>query len=263
MGLTKEQLTAREGKLTASGIGVLMRGDIEGIHNLWRELTGDPTWTPVDLSNNWAVELGNATEELHINWLERKLNSKVTRRGEVVSHPHYKWACCTLDGWLHTMPLEVKHVNGFEPRDAVVQRYFPQMTWQMLCTGARTVMFSTIEGAREPIQEIIHFDEHYAGELRARAVAFMEHVWMLSEPVELPAISSHVVATKEYDYSTSNLFVDLATEWLETRYPAVRHERAKKRIKEIIPKDAMKVTGGGIEVIRDRAGRINITEKRE
>ena len=263
MALTKEQLAARDGKLTASGIGVLMRGDVEGIHNLWRELTGDPTWTPPDFSNNWAVQLGNATEQLHIDWLERKLQTKIASRGKVVVHPHYQWACCTLDGWVDIMPLEVKHVNGFEARDSVVQRYFPQLHWQMLCTGARAVMFSVIEGAREPIQETILFDENYGNELMARAVAFMEHVWSLSEPVELPpAPDIAVVATKDYDWSQNNLFVDLAAEWLETRYQSVRHERAKKRLKEITPTDAHRVVGGGIEVVRDRANRISISESR-
>jgi hypothetical protein len=263
MALTKQQIAAREGKLTASGVGVLMTGNVTKIHNLWRELTGDPTWSPEDLSDVWAVRLGEATEQLHLDWLATKLDIEITSRGEVILHPEFPWAACTLDGWADIMPVEVKHVNGFENRDAVVQRYFPQLTWIMLCTGARQIIFSVIEGAREPIQEFIKFDEIYAAELFARARTFMAHVWNLTEPVDLPPVADPVSAIKEYDYSQNNLFVDLAADWLETRYFATKHERTKKRIKEIIPSDAQRVFGGGIEVVRDRANRLNIVEKRK
>ena len=38
--LTAEQIKARSGKLTASRVSVLMKGDAKGIHNLWLEMTG-------------------------------------------------------------------------------------------------------------------------------------------------------------------------------------------------------------------------------
>jgi hypothetical protein len=264
MTLTKQQIAAREGKLTASGIGVLMRGDVEKIHDLWRELTGDPKWSPPDFSQNWQVQLGAVTESLHVNWLGTK-HGDITRRGDVITHPVYPWAACTLDGWCvgRACPVEVKHVNGFESRDAVVQRYYPQMTWQMLCTEARQCMFSVIEGAREPVQEMVAINQVYADELMLRAKAFMHHVWNLTEPVDLPQVAEPVVAEKIYDYSTNNLFVDLAADWLETRLSATKHERTKKRLKEITPADAVRVFGGGIEVVRDRANRLSIVERTE
>ena len=260
MALTKEQLAAREGRLTASGVGVLVGADTAKIYDLWRQLTGDPKWVAPDLSQVWPVRLGEATEQLHIDWLAGK-HGEVSRRGEVVFHPSLDWAACTLDGWLvqRGCPVEVKHVGGFESRETIVQRYYPQMTWQMLCCETGECMFSVIEGAREPIQEIINFNEDYAVELLERAHAFMRHVWNLSEPVELPPVGAMaVLAIKEYDYRTHNLFCDLAGQYLETKGQASIHERAKKRIKEIIPADAQKVFGGGIEVSRDRSGRLNI-----
>jgi hypothetical protein len=264
MPLTPEQIRARDGKLTASGVGVLMRGEADKIRELWRELTGDPTWVPPDFSDNWPVQLGVATETLHINWLAGK-HGEISRRGQVIIHPDHDWAACTLDGWCagRDCPVEVKHVNGFESRDTVIQRYYPQMTWQMLCCRATQCLFSVIEGAREPIQETIVLDMVYAAELMDRAELFMQHVWNLSEPVALPALAVPVLAVKEYDYTANNLFVSLAGDWLETRLPATKHERTRKRIKEIIPADAMRVFGGGIEVSRDRASRLTIVEKKE
>lgn len=262
MALTKEQRIARDGKLTASGIGVLMRGEPEPIRELWRELIGDPTWTPKDLSNVWPVRLGAATEQLHLDWLSTKLGGEISSRGKVVTHHLHNWAACTLDGFLDDIgvPVEVKHVNGFEQRETVVQRYYPQMTWIMIVTGSRQCLFSVIEGAREPIQEYINFDRNYADELFTRAKAFMEHVWNLSEPVEMPPLAVPVNASKGYDFSGNNLFCDLAVEWLDTRLGAKRNETAKKRLKELMPGDASCCIGGGIVMTRDRAGRINIAE---
>lgn len=96
--LTPEQLKARDGKLTASRVGVLMSGDEAKILSLWREMLG--LQEPEDLSGVWAVRRGEATEQLNLDWFERKTGKKVTRRGEVVVHPEHDWAACTLDGWI-------------------------------------------------------------------------------------------------------------------------------------------------------------------
>jgi predicted phage-related endonuclease len=98
--LNAAQMKARDGKLTASRVACLMTGDNDKILNLWRELVGDPAYVEEDLSNVWAVQLGTATEELNLDWFERRTGKKVTRRGEVVIHPECDWAACTLDGWI-------------------------------------------------------------------------------------------------------------------------------------------------------------------
>ena len=70
MSLTAEQLRAREGKLTASRVKVLMDGDDQALYDLWRELMSDPSYEQPDLSGVWAVQLGSLTEELNLNWYE-------------------------------------------------------------------------------------------------------------------------------------------------------------------------------------------------
>ena len=61
MALTPEQRAARDGKLTASRVGVLMNGGDEALYDLWRDLTGDPSYTPTDLSGR----LGGAARHHH------------------------------------------------------------------------------------------------------------------------------------------------------------------------------------------------------
>lgn len=58
MSLTTEQLRQRDGKLTASRIGVLMSGDEAELLDLWREMVGDPSYHAPDFDSIWPVQLG-------------------------------------------------------------------------------------------------------------------------------------------------------------------------------------------------------------
>ena len=158
--LTAAQQAAREGKLTASHIGVLMNGDDAALYDLWRECTGDPSCEPPDLSGVWAVQLGSHTESLNLAWYERKTGRPVTRLGKVVVSPERNWAAATLDGWDdgHSdgqAVIEAKHTGGFEPLETIVARCMPQLHWQMYCCGNRLAILSVIQGAREPVLEEI------------------------------------------------------------------------------------------------------------
>ena len=94
--LSPTQIEARKGKLTGSRISALMTGDAQKIMQLYLEMIGEAP--EIDLSDVWPVQLGAATEQLNCDWFERKNRTPVTRRGEVVVHPQYDWAACTLDG---------------------------------------------------------------------------------------------------------------------------------------------------------------------
>src|SRR5580765_3433729 len=159
MALNAAQIARRMGKLTASRIGCLMTGDREKIDRLWREMIGDEL--PEDISHLWAVRLGEITEALQLDWYEERQHEEVNRRGEVVIHPIIDWAACTLDGWLTVMncPIEAKHVGGREPLEIVIDRYQPQLQWQMMVTESRESALSLIIGASAPIVEIISRDD--------------------------------------------------------------------------------------------------------
>lgn len=261
MSLTPAQLAAREGRLTASQVACLMTGDEAKILNLWRGLVGDPAYVEDDLSDVWAVNLGSVTETLSLDWYERK-HAPVTRRGEVVVHPTVDWAACTLDGWDDSLPgpVECKHVGGFEPRATVIQRYMPQIHWQMVCTASRRAAISIIEGAREPVVEIVEWDEGYAAEIWNRAAAFWRCVETLTPPVALPAVAAPVKAEKVVDMATSNEWGDAAGTWLADAPAAKRAAKAEKALKALVPADAARCHGHGVQITRDRAGRLSVKE---
>lgn len=260
--LSPTQLAARDGKLTASRIACLMTGDEAKILDLWRELTGDPSYVPEDLSGVWAVQLGSHTESLNLDWYERRTGKPLSRRGDVVIHPQYDWAACTLDAWDDDLnaPVECKHVGGFEKTGAILERYAPQAHWQMIVTGADKCIFSIIEGAREPIIEVVERDNEYAAELSRRAHAFMQCVWNLTPPVALPAVAAPVKPEKAYDFATNNQWCSEAVTWATCRQAAKDFAAAERELKKLVPADAMRVTGGGIECKRDKAGRLSIRE---
>lgn len=258
--LSSAQIAARDGRLTASRIACLMSGDAAAIMNLWRELVGDPGFVPDDLSGVWPVQLGSATEALNLDWFARK-HGPVSSRGDVVEHA-VGWAACTLDGWSdqHGCPVEAKHVGGREPLEVVIDRYQPQMQWQMLVTGAAQCAFSVIVAANEPVVDFIPRDDEYGAELWARAEAFMECVWTLTPPVALAPVAAPVIPAVTYDMAGRNDWASEAVTWLTTRQAKRDCDAAEKALKSFVPGDAVRCYGYGVEIKRDRAGRLSMKE---
>jgi hypothetical protein len=258
--LTAAQRLAREGRLTASRVACLMTGDKAKIMAVWRELCGDPSYEEENLDDVWAVQLGVATEQLNLDWYE-KLRNPVTRRGEVVMHPDYNWAAATLDGFdaVLNLPIEVKHVSGFEKYETVLARYMPQMHWQMECLNARKCAFSVIQGARQPFVEIVEYDEPYGEELMSRARKFMIHVWNMTPPVELPpAEYIRPSRLRDYDMTGNNHWASYAKDFLDHQSAAKLFKDAETKLREMMPNDASSAVGYGVTARRDRALRISI-----
>jgi predicted phage-related endonuclease len=263
--LSPAQVQARDGKLTASRVACLMTGDADKIMNLWRELVGDPAFVPEDLSDVWAVQLGSWTEPFNLDWYEKRTGKPLSRRGEVVNHPRLDWAAATLDAWDTDLqaPVECKHVGGFEKTAAILERYAPQAHWQMMVTGARQCVFSIIEGAREPVIEIVDKDDDYARELLARAEAFMRCVFDMTPPVALPAVAPPTKAEKIYHMQGDNFWASNAVTWLTTRQAAKDFAACERDIKASVPADAAKCHGHGIQVTRNKIGSLSIRELKE
>ena len=258
--LTRTQIEAREGKITASRVACLMTGDEAEVMNLWREMTGDPSFVPDDLSDVWPVQLGSCTEYLNLDWFERKYGP-VSRRGEVATGKD-DWAAATLDGWSeqHGCPIECKHVGGRELRETIIARYQPQMHWQMIVTGAKQCAISIIEAANEPVVDFIDFEPDYAKELYTRAAAFMVCVKTLTPPFALAPVEPPVVAVKTYNMTGNNSWANDAYTWITTRQPAKDNAAAEKALKALVPADAIACHGHGIQIKRNRAGSLSLRE---
>jgi predicted phage-related endonuclease len=263
--LTATQIEARKGKLTASRVAVLMTGDSQGILRLYQELRGEIE--PEDLSRVWPVRLGEATEQLNLDWFEMKNRMPVMRRGEVMLHPDHEWAACTLDGWVEAAdsgyPIEAKCVGGREPIEVVIDRYQPQLQWQMFVTGAKQIALTIIVSAHEPVVEYIDRVDTYVAEMVARAQQFMRFVERGEPPVVLDPVPPPADATKIYDMTGQNSWADPAADWLDTREASKRNADAAIVLKHLVPPDAKKCHGHGVIVTRDRAGRLSLRQHEE
>jgi len=257
--LTAEQIAARKGKLTASRVACLMTADPVKIMQLYREMLGEEE--PEDLSDVWPIRLGEATEAVQLEWFAKK-NGLITRCGEVVVHPTLTWAAATLDAWYEDLrcPVECKHVGGREPLEVIIDRYQPQMQWQMLVTGAEQCALSVIMGANEPVVEFIERDDEYGQEMIKRGAQFMDCVMKRRPPVALDPVVAPIDATKLYDFTSNNAWAMSAADWIETKEDAARCKEAEKILKAIVPVDAKKCRGHGIQITRDRAGRLSLRE---
>lgn len=262
-GLTQEQIDLRDGRLTASRVGCLMTGDADEINALWEEMVG--TRDPEDLSSNWAAQLGLQTEELNLDWYSIKTGNAVIRRGDVVHKDD--WAAATLDGWdmIEGMVVEAKHVGGYEPPDTIIARYQPQLHWTMFVTGTKRIALSVIYGAKEPVVEIIEWDEAYGSLLIERAKAFMTYVMSFTrpfkkfEPIEPPTVPEMVVDMRETPQA--NQWADLATTWLENVDAGKKADAAEKELKGLVPADAKTAHGFGVVIKRNKAGSLSLRKE--
>jgi putative phage-type endonuclease len=236
-----------------------MRGDAAEILQLWKEMTGQAE--PENLDHIWAVRLGEATEQLNLEWFESK-NGQVTRRGEVVVHPDYNWAACTLDGWFADLKcvVEAKCVGGREPMEIIIERYQPQMQHQMWVTDSRLCALSVIVGGNEPVVDFIDRDDDYVAEIAKRGLQFMQHVWSKTPPVVLPPVPPPVDASKIIDMTGNNQWAENAFNWFATRKAAEQCKDAEKVLKSMVPADAKKAFGHDVRITRDRAGRLSLRE---
>ena len=263
MTLTAAQIAARAGKLTASRIACLMVGDPVAIDRLYREMIGEAV--PEDLSDVWPVRLGECTEQLQLDWYERKQRQAVSRRGDVVEHPALPWAAATLDGWIVELrcPIEVKHVGGREPMEISIERYSPQVQWQMEVTGSAQCAFSVIFGASEPVVDFLERDADYAAEMVKRGHQFMAFVEKRIPPVALPPVPAPIIADKAYDMNGRNEWTASAVTWRDTWQAARDHEDSGKVLKSLVPEDAKKAFGAGVQITRNRVGNLSLREMKE
>jgi hypothetical protein len=200
---------------------------------------------------------------LNLAWYEKKTGSILSKKGHVVVHPNYDWAAATLDAYDETLscPVETKHVGGWEKTDVIIQRYMPQMHWQMECTNSAKCAISIIQGAAEPYIEYVNYNKDYADELMARAHRFMNHVWNMTAPVVIEPAPVYLPIDKmrEVNAYGNNEFAAMASQWIANKKGAKDFEEAQAKLKEMMPHDARRMFGYFIQLKRTKGGTIRIS----
>jgi len=91
VGLSSELLELRREGVGGSDANIILSGDPDRIHKLWREKRGQAD--PEDLSSILPVMLGSWTEAFNRQWYEQKFGLKVTRLSKVASGADPTPAC--------------------------------------------------------------------------------------------------------------------------------------------------------------------------
>lgn len=264
MTLTPEQQEAHATKITASFVPYLMAADMPKIIAKWKQLVGDPTYEPEDLSENWPVNFGSHVEGFAIDWHERKTAQKLIRRQEVVVHPLYPYVSASLDAWREEdrSVIDCKTVNSYRPIDDVQAFYVPQLIIQRACANADRAALLIVHGGLEPKEYQVSWDADYEVLVWERIHWLWQCVQDLEPPADLPAAAAPVPAVKTYDMTGSNQFADGANRWLANKEAAGKFDKAAKDLKALVPADAKLTHGHGIQISRATNGNLSIREKK-
>lgn len=259
--LTPAQIKERRKGIGGSDAAKIVSGDW---HELWLDKTGRKE--PEDLSGVFAVQMGNATEELNLDWYERVVGRAAARRGEVAICKGVPILRCTLDGFdiEDGTVIQAKHVNGFSKIDDVRARYTPQVMHECLCCGVTRGILSVIIGTSEPILELIELDDFWATDYIDKCKQFWQHVLDDRAPEQgapLPEPPAPTVM-RTVDMTGNNVFGAYAADWLATKTHAKTFKDAEKAIKEQVEPDVRLAKGFGIEVSRNKAGSLSIKERK-
>lgn len=266
LGLSSDQLELRKGALGGSDANIVMSGDEKKLLRLWREKRGEAE--PEDLSDILAVQMGSFTEPLNVAWFEKNTGLAVECADLPDCGKGPAFMRCTLDGWIYKRDVEAvfeaKHCGTRSTDAEIFARYVPQLTHNCICTGARAAFLSAFKGNGDWVMFEYQLDDAYAERLVAAEQAFWECVRTGEPPCPVPAEPTpKPVGVVEYDMEGlgNNAWASLAGEYLETKLAADRHEGAKKELKALVPADASKCFGHGIEVRRDKRGALRFYDK--
>lgn len=268
LGLTQERKALRKSMIGGSDANILMSGEEDRIYRLWQVKRGEAE--DEDLSDNLAVQLGSYTEPFNRLWFEKVSKLTVYGAGQQLVHEDYDFIGCTLDGLVNyegsPAIFEAKHVGAFNYKlDTIVERYQPQLQHCMAVAGANHALLSVISGNSKHDWIAVESDPFYQQQLIDIEIAFWRAVESGVAPARTAAIAAPVSAKTLAiaDMSASNEWGAAADDFLRTKLQAQTHEKAKDTLKSLIPADAWKARGAGIEVERDKRGALRIKELKQ
>jgi predicted phage-related endonuclease len=265
LGLTAERRELRKTQIGGSDANILMSGEEDRIYRLWQIKRGEAD--DEDLSDNLAVQMGSYTEPFNRLWFQKVAKLEVYGVGQQLVHADYDFIGCTLDGLVNVdgepAIFEAKHVGAFNYKlDTIVERYQPQLQHCMAVAGTDKAVLSVLSGNSKHEWIVVEADPFYQAQLLDIEIAFWRAVEGGVAPARTAAVAAPVSAKTLAikDMSASNEWGAAADDYLRTKTAAQTHDKAKDTLKSLIPADAWKAFGAGIEVERDKRGALRIKE---
>lgn len=261
IGMSNAERDARRTSLGGSDARIIMSGDQHAIERLWREKRGEEE--PEDLSDVLLIQLGNITEALNADWFEQQTLLVVTDEQKKAFYKEWPNAHSTLDGIVRKTEdgpalgiVEFKFMLPFGwSLEAAIEKYFAQCQHNMMVTDTSHCWLSIITGGGAHYIAELDADIFYQVKLLESLRDFWECVQNGNTPgvpeVAIPAIER----VKIIDMSTSNEWMAFAADIIGSKTIADKHDKAKKEIKKLMPKDAAVAEGGGVKIHLSKDGK--------
>lgn len=253
----------------------IMNGNWNKLWRIKKGLQGRP-----DLSFQFNVQLGLATEDFNIKWAEDnymlKFNKQAARQ---IQYGLIKLKG-TLDGFSGTnsedeieyIGIECKHTYSYNTMDKMLEYYMPQLQFYIWIAKLNKIIFSVIFGNQWKAVEV-YPSEEYLDRMKDQIKLFWEHIVHNTEPDDLnyntDVLRNNVISIDGVpinkmvarDASKSNSFTEYTQQYLDNEDAAKTFEAAKKALREEIRPNEREVYNDLISVKRDKRGSVRVTKK--
>ena len=256
----------RTKSLGGSDANRIMRGDW---HTLWLEKT--KRQEPEDLSENLAVQIGLATEDVNNNFFTIATGLHPVNDENASLKNVHEFMTATYDGVImeEDVPIEYKHTNSNNTLDNCISTYMPQLQHYAMVSGCKYIYLSVIFGNNRHEWCKVDADKTYQNKLYEIEKSFWQYVQEDKEPEnldtsELPKLAGKIkindMKTIDFDETGNNEFLSHASRWGETKPVADEHKALGTILKGFIPDDVRRATGGNVLITRTKAGYLTIKQ---
>lgn len=237
---------------------------------------------PDDLSDNFPVQLGIATEDFHIEWTTQRIAQHDFPCHAAGKQGFYKLT--THNGTplgAHTdailvagnarYVLEVKHSMRFSSAVEAAEFYMPQLQHLMICTRKSVACLSVIIGNKEPDRAWIEADQDYQNDYIRRCDEFWRLVESRSPPHGYKPVEekrSHTDQIKingmtRRSLEHSNHAQELIDKYIINQPAAVTFNKVKSELKALMSESEAELYHPKLTLKRNARGAILIKQNKE
>ena len=253
----------------------IMNGNWNKLWRIKKGLQGRP-----DLSFQFNVQLGLATEDFNIKWAEDNYLLKFNKQAKRQLQYGLIKLTGTLDGFSGTnsedeieyIGIECKHTYSYNTMDKMLEYYMPQLQFYIWIANLNKIIFSVIFGNQWKAVEV-YPSEEYLDNMKDQIKLFWEHIVHNTEPDDLnyntQVLRDNILSIDGVpinkmtarDASQSNSFTEYTQQYLQHEDAAKTFEAAKKALREEIRPNEREVYNDLISVKRDKRGSVRVTKK--
>ena len=254
----------RKGFVGGSDLYRILNGEW---YSLWLEKTGRKE--PDDLSDVFAVQLGVATEDFHLDWFGKVSGYNIIERGKVFEYTYKGIPFRGMtDGYIEGNEIvECKHTSSFRKMSDMLSTYMGQLHLYMFTSNTSTICFSVIFGNKHEWVRVSFNHEYWANCLDR----IEEFWWFVDNDLPPPDVDAKSMDWSEVlidelkvrDASDDNYFMSLAHDYASLHAQSKQFEAIKKDLRSQIEDSEREVYCDVLSIKRSKNGSCRIVLNKE